>query len=140
LFTLAGKDDAHSRIFANPFMGRACTTRPQDSRVPCFVMESYARATLELAASGEVHVNSDMTPSMQAAVESSAAGAELTWTEDLELNVQHLQIVAALRAHGADVNARTTHLETPLVYAAARGNAAMVDMLCRLGADIEAAT
>lgn len=63
---------------------------------------------------------------------------DLPWTQDLELSVQHLKIVALLHAHGADINFHIRpHMLTPLMSAAAVGNAAVVDMLCRLGADTE---
>jgi ankyrin repeat protein len=120
-------------------MGQALVAFQQDHGAPdCHAFESYARAMLGKAAAGQTRLDSSLRASATAAVELPETCSEQPWTEDLELNVQHLKIIVLLHTHGADVNTQMEpHQATPLSFAAGRGNAAVVDMLCRLGADTE---
>jgi hypothetical protein len=90
---------------------------------------------LDLASTGEARLYSSPTADEPTTPQPHSM---LPWTDDLELCVQHLRVIALLYVHGADTNAQTQpHLETPLMLAAGLKNAAVVDMLCRMGANTE---
>jgi ankyrin repeat protein len=75
-------------------------------------------------ATGETSINAKTGPDETAALTLAAAGG-------------HLDIVRLLLSKGADVDARTKHLETPLYFAAANGHSKVVSLLVDVPAGID---
>lgn len=127
----------YGRIFGNPFMGQALSMHPSGSGAPSArALEAQADTLL-----GTQDVIGKVSPEASSAARLEGQPArKQPWNDELERSVQHLRIVELLHAHGADVNAQALpQLTTPLIMAAYSGNAAVVDMMCRIGADTELA-
>lgn len=68
-------------------------------------------------------------------------GTKKTWTPlHCAAYYDHIESARSLLSNGAEVNVRDNDQGTPLVYAAQKGNLAIVELLIKKGADIEAAT
>jgi hypothetical protein len=120
----------YGRIFANPFMGQALAMHSSAPGVSGSAVEAQANTLL-----GTQVVLQKVSPDARPEGQPSR---KRPWNEGLERSVQHLRIMELLHRHGADVNAQALpHLTTPLMMAAHSGNAAVVDLLCRIGADTE---
>jgi hypothetical protein len=144
-FACAATTEAHHAIFNNPFMGMAWVVQPEDPqlRQSCW-RARYAFSLMQIAAtSGHTHATilrvglDDKSPDVAMRVTVGKAPCEPLDTES-NAAVQHLTTVLELLKAGANPRAETVpHLDTPLMLAAAVENAAVVDMLCRKGADTE---
>jgi hypothetical protein len=146
----AGDNPEAQELFINPFIGQALFARPQGLDLPdSSFLAANARSMLSAAAEGRTILSPSTEDHSKEIAESFIKRVstlvdpaspkslhELAWTEDLELNVQHLMITMVLHSHGADVSAGQKY-GCPLMTAARHGNAAVVDILCRLGANIE---
>jgi ankyrin repeat protein len=144
---LAGCDEVFSTVFTNPYMGMAWFMEPDDpglrdssSRAGYAIgMQNAAAADtssaqyfLCLGSEGE-----NLDKEICSMLESEHIRC-LKWNDKLEAGVQQLEIVMALDDAGADIDAVTLpDCNSPLMIAAAAGNAALADLLCRLGADTE---
>jgi hypothetical protein len=149
-FVSAGDNAELQEIFHNPFMGQVLFARPKGLDFPdCSFLAANARTMLDAAAAGRAvlspsteHHSKEIAESFIRRVStlvdptSPTARYELPWNEDLELSVQHLMITMLLHAYGANVSAGQKY-GCPLMTAARHGNPAMVDILCRPGANVE---
>jgi hypothetical protein len=133
-------------ILGSPFLGMTWLLQPLQPHLRNSSMQAdFAQAMLSAAANGNRQAQGllcrDLSSAvLDAAVRSVLPGGEVPSVKwlTIEYDVQHLGIVLQLVCHGANVNAHTTsQLDTPLTLAAEVNNAAVVDMLCRMGADIE---
>jgi len=68
----------------------------------------------------------------------SQAGGMTALLEAARRGKTHTEIVAALIAAGADVNARDSFGVTPLMYAAISGSAEVIRLMLKSGADVKA--
>lgn len=130
----------HDRIYSNPFMGEVLcnpTSIPSSGGINSFhLMETQADLLRRMAADGE---SNPMSGLLKTEIEGQPF-PKRGWNEDLGNSARHLQIVGLLYKHGADLNAQALpQRTTPLMMAAYSGNAAVVDLLCRMGADTELA-
>lgn len=131
-------------------MGQALFARTQGLDLPdCSFLAANARSMLSAAAAGGTPLSPSTEDHSKEIAESyirrvstlvdpasPKSAYELPWNEDLELSVQHLMIVMLLHSHGADVSAGKKY-GCPFMTAARHGNVAVVDILCRLEANIE---
>jgi ankyrin repeat protein len=134
-------------IFSNPFSGMAWFQEPNSGDLcESSSRAGYATGMLNAAVADPSSAqwrlctdleDEELDEAMLDMLGSEHAGC-LKWDSELEDAAEQLQIVWTLCDNGADVNA-VTELDgnTPLMVAAAAGNAALADILCRLGADTE---
>lgn len=144
----AATTDLHDVVFNNPFMGMAWVAQPEDPqlRQTCARARYAFKQAQVAAACGHSHATllrvglDDKAPDVSMRIALGKAPCEPCEPLDMasDAAVQHLTTVLELLNAGADPRAETVpHLDTPLTLAAAVENAAVVDMLCRKGADIE---
>jgi hypothetical protein len=144
----AGKQGReYGKVFHNPFVGKANVLG--EDALPCPVLLSHACLDFEDASEDGssvavmTRVDCDeqgyftMSESEQAEFEKDCAEG-VAWGEDLQAAVQHVGLVHLLLGNGALPNL-TAGLarETPLMVAAAHGNAAVTVALLEGGADPE---
>lgn len=146
----AGAGAGFKNVLSNPYVGMAWFAEATATKVP----DKSRRAALAVqattaqaaAAAGDIAaqsllryaVGADSKDVMDAMAETLHYDTPLMiWDTEHDASAQQLTIALQLVEDGADVDAETSALDTPLTLAASVGNAAVVDLLCRLGANTE---
>jgi hypothetical protein len=139
-------------VFINPYMGVAQFSQPkrkqQQGRISGYERVGFANTLQQAAANGDRQalalIRADLnTRAAEVQFYGGPVGgkpdhSKQPWNADLEADVQHLEIVIELLNSGAHIDAATlATFETPLTLAVAMDNAAVVHMLCIMGADTE---